>query len=71
MMFVSFWATFKNDGLQSNFMGNIELPFGEISGIEDVAVAEKFIKNKLNEECVGRVAGIAVVTIINWKRFNT
>ena len=69
MIFVSFWARFNQ--AEDDFMGNMELPFDDFSGIADVVVAEELVKAKLNEGEVDDAVKVNIVTITNWRRFNT
>lgn len=66
MLFVSYWTMFKSHHTEP-FISNMEVPFDEVKGQDDVRLIEKYIKDKLN----AGTEMISCVSIINWKRFNT
>jgi hypothetical protein len=69
MLFASFWSIFKDDRTRDGFMGNMEVPFDEVSGYHDVETIERYIKTKINRNKKDPL--VSCVTLVTWKRFNT
>ena len=65
-IFVSFSAENVNENFKP-IISNMEVPYGDFTGIDDIRDCEDYIGTKLKLEGFDLIK----IVILNWKRFNT
>lgn len=65
-LFVSFSAENINENCKP-IISNMEVPYEDFTGIDDIRDCEEYIQTKLKLEGYDLIK----IVILNWKRFNT